>query len=274
MFDNDGHEGRARRAERRRPDSLVGDLVTAARFLTRLPLRGFVVEDRSLAEAMAVFPLVGLFIGVAGALGLLVSSSLGLGPLAAAILAVGCQVALTGGLHEDGLADTADGFWGGDNPQRRLTIMRDSQIGSYGVMALLIVTLLRCALLAELADDSLAGAAVSLLAAAAVSRHAMVALSASGEPARRDGLAFSAGKPGSEARRLSLLIAVAAAAIGLWWAHGFWGPILSLLLAQVAVSGIAALARRRIGGYTGDVCGAVQQVSEIAVLAGAAMIGG
>ena len=109
------------------------------------------------------------------------------------------------------------------------------------------------------------------MAAGAVSRHAIVALMASAEPARSDGLAFSVGKPTSDAWRTSLVVSVAVAALTLWLAHGVLSAILSLLLAQGALIATTALARRKLGGYTGDVCGAVQQVSEIAVLAGTAM---
>jgi adenosylcobinamide-GDP ribazoletransferase len=272
MFDNDRDEDQVRSTEPRHPASLLADLVTATRFLTRLPISGFVVEERRLAQSMAVFPLAGIIIGMFSAAALLISLGLGFAPLAAAAVAIGCHALVTGALHEDGLADTADGFWGSDHPERRLEIMRDGHIGSYGVMALVVSVILKCALVAELVSESPAGAAASLLAAAAVSRHAIVALLASGEPARHDGLAFAAGKPTDEAKRLSMLIAVATAVVALWWAAGPLGPILSLLLAQGAVSGLGAQARRKIGGYTGDVCGAVQQASEIAVLAGVAMV--
>ncbi len=274
MFEDNGRHEAVPPGERWQPSTWLADVVTAASFLTRLPLSGFLPEQRPVGQAMAAFPVVGAFAGLACGAALFVSNRIGLSPLAAAAIAVGCHVLLTGGLHEDGLADSADGFWGGDNPQRRLAIMRDSHIGTFGALALLLAFLLKCALIAEIATSSLASAVASLVAAGAVSRHAIVALMASAEPARSDGLAWSAGKPTAETWRASLLIALAVAAVTLWWAQGLLGAMLSLLLAQGAVSGTTALARRKVGGYTGDVCGAVQQVSEIAVLAGMAMTTG
>jgi adenosylcobinamide-GDP ribazoletransferase len=274
MFDNNGQDQPARATEPRDPATAVANFIIALRFLTRLPVGGLIVEDRSLSHAMAAFPVVGLLVGLLSAVALLLAHALGLGPLAAAAIAVGTHVVVTGALHEDGLADTADGFWGGDTPQRRLAIMRDSRIGTFGVLALLIAVVLKCALIAELLAVSAGGAVASLAAAGAVSRHAMVALMSAGEPARHDGLAFSAGKPSSEARRVSLILAVGIAVVLLWGSLGLLAAILALVLAQGAVAGITVLARRKTQGYTGDICGAAQQISEIAVLAGAAMTAG
>jgi adenosylcobinamide-GDP ribazoletransferase len=274
MFEDDRQHEATRAADPWEPATLLGDVVTATRFLTRIPVRGLVFQERKLNQAMGAFPLVGLLVGLFSAIVLLAAYGMGLSPLAAAAIAVGCHVLLTGGLHEDGLADTADGLWGGDSPQRRLAIMQDSNTGTYGVLALLVAVILKCALIAEIMTVSMAGAVASLAAAGAVSRHAIVALMSSSELARNDGLAFSAGKPTSDARRMSLFIAVAVAVVALWWAQGILAVILSLLLAQGAVTGVVRLARYKIGGHTGDVCGAVQQVSEIAVLAGVAMAGG
>jgi len=271
MFDDNGQHEAAPALERWQPATFLADIVTATSLLTRLPLPGLFPGQRTASQAMGAFPVVGAFVGLACGVALSVGTGSGLSALAAAAIAVGCHILLTGGLHEDGLADSADGFWGGDNPQRRLAIMRDSHIGTYGTLALLIAVILKCALLADIATASLAGAVASLVAAGAVSRHAIVALMASAEPARSDGLAFSVGKPTSDAWRTSLVVSVAVAALTLWWAHGLLSTILSLLLAQGALIGTTALARRKLGGYTGDVCGAVQQVSEIAVLAGTAM---
>ncbi|MDP9136837.1 MAG: adenosylcobinamide-GDP ribazoletransferase [Pseudomonadota bacterium] len=274
MFDDDERDQAAKAPERRGPGAFLSDIIAATGFLTRLPVGARVSPAPDLRQAMSVFPLAGLLVGLLSAAALLVATRLGLSPLAAAAIAVGTHFLVTGGLHEDGLADTADGFWGGDKPQRRLAIMRDSAIGTYGVLALLLAVILKCALIAELAASNTGGAAAVLVASGAISRHAMVALMAANDSARSDGLAVSAGKPSAEARRQSLILAVAIAAVALWWAIGILAVVLSLLLAQGAVSGMALLARQKIGGYTGDVCGAVQQASEIGVLAGAAMVAG
>src|SRR5581483_1985388 len=116
------------------------DLVTASLFLTRLPLARLLrapppASAEALTHALRAFPLVGAAIGLIAALVYWVAALFGLAPLPGALLAVGATVLLTGGLHEDGLADCADGFGGGRDRDSKLAIMRDSRIGSYGVLA-------------------------------------------------------------------------------------------------------------------------------------------
>jgi adenosylcobinamide-GDP ribazoletransferase len=181
----------------------------------------------------------------------------------AAVLAVAAQVLLTGGLHEDGLADVADGFGGGRSRADKLRIMRDPRLGSFGALALVLALLARIAALIALAGPALAGAA--LVAAGAVSRAGLPAIMASLPPARDDGLAAGAGRPHP-------LRAAAAAAIGALLAFALLPPGAAaggLIGAAGALLLIAHLARRQLGGYTGDVLGAAQQLAEIGFLLGA-----
>jgi len=239
----------------------------ALQFLTRLPVRAPTPwPERALAASVPTFPLIGALIGALGALAFALASWLGLPPALAALLAVLVQMLLTGGLHEDGLADLADGLGGGRSRADRLAIMRDPRLGSFGALALIMATLARVLALAALAEPWLVAAA--LIAAGAASRAALPALMAALPAARRDGLAASAGRPhplraaaaGAIAAGIGLLLLPAGAVL------------LGLLLALLVLFGLAALAQRQLGGQTGDVLGAAQQLSEIIFVLGVLLV--
>ncbi len=237
--------------------SRFNDLRVAAAFLTRLPLP--VPEGRGIAAvagACRAFPLVGAAIGLAAGAVFLAAQFLGLGVWLAAALAVTCQVLLSGALHEDGLADVVDGL-GAYERARRLEIMRDSRIGTYGVLALILATVLRIAAVAGLADNALAG----LVVAAALSRAVMAWPMALLPPARDDGLVASAGTPPRGGVIEGALIALVLALV-------ISGPagILAAATAAFAALSVAWLVGRAIGGITGDVIGAAQVLAEIAAL--------
>ncbi len=167
-------------------------------------------------------------------------------------------------MHEDGLADAADGLAGGHDRESRLAIMRDSRIGAFGALALALGVGLRAAALAQI--GAAVFAALALVAAHAVSRAALPAAMWAMTPARGDGLGAMAGRP-------SARVAGAAAAIGAVIALAALGPgrgAVAIAFAATAVCAAAALAQRRLGGYTGDVLGAFQQIAEIAMLLAAA----
>ncbi len=240
------------------------DLVAAARFLTRLPLGSLETSrSRPLAVVMRAFPLVGILVGLAGWAVFALATALGLPALIAGLLAVATTVAVTGGLHEDGLADTADGFGGGAELERKLAIMRDSRSGTYGVLALVFSVALRAAALATLTSPR---AGLALIAAHAVSRAFLPMVMRRLESAREDGLGVAAGQPDDAAIGWCLAIALVMALFCL----GVGSGLLGLIVAAAAVAALAALARGQIGGYTGDVLGAAQQIGEIAMLLTAA----
>ncbi|MGK9169441.1 adenosylcobinamide-GDP ribazoletransferase [Inquilinus limosus] len=251
-------------------DDLLRDLRIAACFLTRLPIRW--PQDApadALARSMRIFPLAGAGIGAAAGLVWALALWLGAPPLVAALLALAAQMLLTGALHEDGLSDVADGFGAGRDRDRTLEIMRDSRIGSYGTLALVLSVGLRAAALAAMAVPP-AGAPwagmAALAAAGAVSRATAPALLAWLPAARTDGLGAGAGRPPPEAVLTALGLAVCFALLLLGLRHG----LAALALAALASWALAGLARRRIGGQTGDVLGAAQQLAEAAVLCAAA----
>jgi adenosylcobinamide-GDP ribazoletransferase len=244
------------------------DFKLAFGFLTRLP-GPFSLSAASgeLGRALRLAPLVGLVVGVCGALVTWIAvGGLGMPPLPAALLTIGATMWITGALHEDGLADVADGFGGAFERSRKLAIMRDSRIGAYGVLALILSIGLRAAALAALTGPEAATAV--LIAAHCLSRGLLPLVMLVLVPARDDGLAAAAGRPGPADALTGLLLGLLLAALA---AGGVMALSLGLAaLVAAAVTGLIAL--RQIGGYTGDVLGAVQQTSEIAVLLAAAAL--
>jgi adenosylcobinamide-GDP ribazoletransferase len=252
---------------------LAYDGAACLRFYSRLPVPALPGEGDphsapDFTRVPRMLPLAGLVLALPGGLVLLAAWGLGLGPFLAATLAVATGVLITGALHEDGLADVADGFGGGTTRERRLEIMRDSRIGAYGGVALVLALALRIGALATLLDRTGSGAALALVLAAALSRTAALAPMVLLVPARRDGAAASVGRPGRPAVAIAGALALTLALLGGLLGLPVGGVLLMLLLSGLGALAVTALARRRIGGQTGDVIGACQQVAEIAALLG------
>ena len=244
----------------RRPAGVFASFLAATAFFTRLPVDARAGGIWRLADSAWAFPLVGAGIGGAAALALPLAELIGLTSWPAALVSVLAGIALTGALHEDGLADTADGFCGGRDREEKLAILRDSRQGTYGVLAIVLSVLLRVAALAGIGDAIHAG--LALIAAHAASRAALPAAMMGLTPARSDGLGAMAGTPRAGGAMAAALIGAAITLAALGPVRG----VVALCLAGVPVFGLAELARRQIGGYTGDVLGAFQQVGEIVIL--------
>lgn len=238
-----------------------GDLHLAAVFLTRLPLPDAGMGD--LGRAMRTFPLVGAGLGLAAG-GIAWAAGTVLPPLPAALLAVLALVLLTGALHEDGLADLADGFGARGGRERRLEVMRDSRSGAFGVLALIFSVGLRTSALAAVPGgwEQLA----ALVAAGALSRALIPAAMQVMGPARPDGLGAGAGLPDATVAASAAGLGLVLCLIGL----GLPGTLAALLVALAAGGAVVWAARRALGGFTGDVLGAVQQAAEVGVLLAAA----
>jgi adenosylcobinamide-GDP ribazoletransferase len=242
------------------------ELVHAARFLTRVPVPfARTVDPPPLHQTMRLFPLVGALIGVvvAGlAFGLL---KLGVPSLLACLLAVAFGLGLTGALHEDGFADFADGLGGGKTKERRLDIMRDSRIGSYGGLALIICVMARVFALETLVAASLPVLLTTLAATHAFSRAMMVDLLWATPPARADGLSVMAGRPSRSVTMFAAVIGLALT-LGCGFFAGPEAAVIALGCGLAATAVVRWLAMRLIGGQTGDVAGAAQVACEIAML--------
>ncbi len=251
--------------DRAKTANIVDDLLLAAAFSTRLPFGPAAAEPGRLAGAAWAFAVVGLGVGLAGALALGLLAWLGLPSLPAAVAAVAVQVLITGALHEDGLADTADGFGGGRDRDAKLEIMRDPRTGAYGAVALVLVLAGRIAALAALADASAAGA---LIVAAAAGRAGMVWAMAALPAARAEGLGADAGRPTIDRVWVALAVAALAALLLL----GITAAIVTIVVGIAAAMAVVGLARRQIGGQTGDLLGAAEQTVELACLFAAAAV--
>ncbi|WP_448953274.1 adenosylcobinamide-GDP ribazoletransferase [Labrys neptuniae] len=251
-------------------------LPQALRFWSRLPLPVFSFEvdphGRPDMERLApVTPLAGAALGLAAAIVLVVAAFIGLPATMVAILAVAALAVMTGAMHEDGLADVADGFGGGATLERKLEIMRDSRIGAYGATALMLALAARVSLIASLltATGSPWHAAFILIAAAGMSRICGILPLVLLGPARADGAGASAGRLTGHAWRLGAVPAAIAAAVLAWLGTGHFMSVLAPLFGIAAAYAVTSLAERQIGGQTGDVCGAAVMLSEVAMLAAA-----
>jgi adenosylcobinamide-GDP ribazoletransferase len=236
--------------------SWIGDFRLALSFLTRFPVGNAAGE---LAPASWAFPLAGVLVGAFAGLIYWIAMRIGLSAPLAGVLAVAGGMLATGALHEDGLADFADGLGVRGGPAERLAAMRASGIGSYGTLALILATLLRILALAALAGPL--GVVPALIGAHAGAR-ALLPFALHREPrARAEGLAVGAGRP----PRWAALVALAIGLVVLLLAAG---PLRGAIAGVAALLGLALLplARQRLGGVTGDVLGAVEQIGEIAIL--------
>ena len=237
------------------------ELKASIDFCTRLPLaHATPITGSAIAQAGWAFPVAGVIVGLIGAVVYALAHRLGLPAWPAAALTVAATLLATGCLHEDGLADTADGFGGGKTREQKLDIMRDSRIGTYGVCALAMSFLLRAGALASFADPHLV--VWALIASHGAARATMPALMYLLPPARRDGLSFNAGHPPGETVAAAAVLGVLILAFCL---HPGRGAV-ALILLCVAVAVMAWLSMRQIEGQTGDVLGAAEQVSEIVIL--------
>ncbi|MBX9455693.1 MAG: adenosylcobinamide-GDP ribazoletransferase [Rhizobium sp.] len=252
----------------------LDDTVRSVGFLSRIPMPGrfFDGHDGSLSRAVRAFPAAGLLIALPPAALFATLLAGNVNPLLSAVLVLCLQTFLTGALHEDGLSDTADGVGGGRDRESALRIMKDSRIGTYGAVALVLSYAVRAAALAAFAavtTPTVAGFA--MLGIAALSRAAMVWHWSLLAPARSDGVAASAGTPDGQAT-------VVALASGGMLALILVSPALSLLATLFAITltagtayGFSRYISVRIGGHTGDTIGATQQLTEIMSLTALAL---
>lgn len=235
-------------------------LRTATSFLTRVPTGIGEVSDERLGRSVPWFGVVGALVGLVVA-GVYIGASAIAPPLLAAALAVAAGVVVTGGFHEDGLADVADAL-GGSDPESSRRILKDPRLGTYGVLALVLGVAIRIAAVSGL-DAWTALAAIP--AAHVLARSAAVAPMTS---ARMSAPGLGASYMGALRRRdafagLALGAALAALAVGTW-------AVVGIVAVMVPAVGISALATRRFGGLSGDVLGAIEQLGEVLLLALAA----
>ena len=260
----------------------IRHFLLAVQFFTRIPITGRLARWVGYSPAMlrasaAHFPGVGWLVALLACLvyaGCSVAlPDNALRPLAAAVACTVASVLLTGGFHEDGLADVADGLGGSAERQRALDIMKDSRIGAFGAMALVLALLFKVALLAVLGGEGLDTALAALVGGQVLSRFLPLLLVRT--MAHVGDAASSKSKPLADQITHGALACAA-----LWcfaplalvaWREGAWFLIVPVITSALALLQMRRLFARRLQGFTGDCLGATQQVCEIAFYLGAAL---
>lgn len=246
-----------------------GDILRSVAFLSRIPMPSGLFEGHQggLSRTVRGFPAAGILILLPSSIVLWLLLSLDADPLIAAIVALAIQVLVTGALHEDGLADSADGLFGGRDREHALAIMKDSHIGSYGTVALILGFGLRAASIAALARElSPSAAAACVLAVAALSRMLLIWHWTFLPSAREKGVAAGAGAPSRQAFHLAVVTGLLLAGLMLLPVTSLSAILVGLGISALACAGFTAVVRRRIGGHTGDTLGATQQICEATAL--------
>jgi len=242
-------------------EKITANIRIAVSLSTILPVgRATPPDDGEVARASWALPVAGLLVGLVGAVAYAIAHRLRLPPEPAAMLAVIATILVTGAIHEDGLADAVDGLGGGDTRERKLDIMRDSRIGTFGAFALIVSIMLRWSALQAIADPS--SVAAAFLIAHIAARAIMPVFMWLVPPARTDGLSAGAGQPSAQSAMIAAGLGIICLAIG-------FGPgkaIIALILLSIAALLWAFVATRQVGGQTGDILGALEQTSETIVL--------
>jgi adenosylcobinamide-GDP ribazoletransferase len=242
--------------------ALYGELIAAFLLLTRLPMArlGPAVTQATFADAVWAYPIVGAVIGAIGAAAYIACIQIGSPASLAAIISLSAIVLVTGGLHEDALADMADGFGGGQSREDKLEIMRDSRVGTFAVLALMLTLAIRGAAIVAIGMPS--KVALALIVAGSLGRGMMIVPRLLLRPARANGLGAGLSSGSTTRSAVGLVLSAVLAPLFL--------PLAPALIVTVAAFALAlcvsALAWRQIGGYTGDVLGATEVIVECAVL--------
>lgn len=235
----------------------------AVAFLTRIPVGSFPIRPRDASWSPAMFPVVGFALG--GLSSLLLVAFSGWGALGAATAVVTAQLCMTGAFHEDGLADTADGLGGSASRERALEIMKDSRLGTYGTAALISSLLARVALLSRLAPldwlPVVLYGGIARLAPLWLMTHVAHAAPANTAHGDLQNVGKSRAYVGT---LLAALLTAAALGFAPRWTYR---TLAGLALAALVSWSLARTARRRLGGITGDILGASEQMAELALLA-------
>ncbi|MEP3599080.1 MAG: adenosylcobinamide-GDP ribazoletransferase [Stappiaceae bacterium] len=249
------------------------NLAANLRFFSRFPVPSFHPRDDPMAmpdfrRAPRAFAIAGLVLAMPAMLLLVILAQTALPPTALAVIVAATLSATTGGLHEDGLADCADGFFGSHSQTRRLEIMKDSHVGTFGVLVVVFVLILRITLLAAILGAYGIWACIfALPAMAAAGRAAALWPWLLLSPARPGGLAERYGAPGKSIvlqANLSVLIIC----LPLFGFYSLAQITLALACCLIASLCVGQLAHFKIGGHTGDVIGASEQMAETGFLLG------
>ena len=253
-------------------------IISAAMFLSRLPLNWVLLRVEEVSNPLKdtyefektakYFGLAAIIVAIPGAVVFSVSSLIGLPPMITAVLTVITLVISTGALHEDALADVADGFGGGSTREKKLEIMRDSQIGTYGACALILSIALQIACFVELISSySIVELSLVILAVNVAATTVMVWPWATLSATRSEGgLSASHGMPSVDTAKLASIIGFSIALVLLWITVGLFPAAVSLAICWICMLAFSRFSSNQIGGHTGDSLGATKKLSELGLL--------
>ena len=251
---------------------IIEDILVCLRFWSRIPTPVLARESDphgmpNFARVTRVLPIAGAIIGLVGAIVFLTARFIGLPGSVAAGLALTALVLATGAFHEDGLADSADGLGGGMTRQRKLEIMKDSRIGTFGGAALVLSLGLRWSALTAIdAAQGPLAAAMAIIAVAALSRMVALIPAVALEPARAEGAAQAAGAPNWSSFVIGMTLAIALSGLLVIETSSFARWFCAVVATIIGACIMTWIAKRQIGGQTGDIAGASQQIAEIMFL--------
>ncbi len=247
----------------------LGPFMRSLGFLTRLPIKShWFLPEKPISTDAHYFPIAGLLIGLLSGCCLALARLIGFDIWVSAIFCVSFTIILTGALHEDGLADVADAFFVSKSPENRLTIMKDSRIGTYGTLALIFSVFSRIAFIASIEiNHGLYHTIIALIVSEAVSRGGMVWFWTRLPLARKNGTAAAAGEPAADIARKSLIISAIILLVGGIISNSVISMIISIAVLFLFIYLFSLECQKRIGGYTGDTLGAVEQCLALILLA-------
>jgi adenosylcobinamide-GDP ribazoletransferase len=250
------------------PHLIFIDTARALGFLTRLPVPAhyFQGDDGSLRRTSRAFPLAGFVSALPAAAVIYLAHLTAIPPLLGACLAIAMSIGITGALHEDGLADVADGFFGGRDKEQRLEIMKDSRNGTYGSLALILSIAVRVSALSAIAMVSPWAAALALIASSVAARTVLVWHWIELPSARPGGTADKVGQPDEESLSFAIITGASMVLLTTFLAAGLNACVLLLVLVGATAILFVRLCREKIEGHTGDTLGASAQIAEFAAL--------
>lgn len=246
---------------------LIENIIMGVRFFSRLSISRRPHEPPRLNRMVLMLPVAGLIIAFLPFLVMVGFGYVGASPLFSAAIGIAAYVMITGAMHEDGLADSADGLFGASTPKRRLEIMKDSHVGAFGVMAIVLSLILRIAAVEALLSVNELNGALLWGVATIGARSGSVWLSYLLPTARSSGLSHQSGKPTLFGLIVGSLIAFEFIFAASAWLHDPFIAVMSVPIAMIVIVAFASFCQRRVGGQTGDLIGALQQILEIAFLA-------
>lgn len=260
------HSAHKPHADPQMSQGLASDLLMGLRFFSRLPTGNAVHQIPSLSRIALALPFASLVIGIFPSLALIVGTLLRLPPMLTAFIAIGSAIVVTGAMAEDAVGDSADGLVGGQTPQRRLEIFKDSRLGTYGVTSIIMYVGMRVTILSAFLAQGVLPAVLLWLGANVLARSSAIWLTVALPAARIDGASASSGRVSKRAFVIGAGFAVLLTFVMAAPFVGIIGWGLTIAAIAAVVWAWSRMCDSLVGGQTGDLIGGLQAVLEIVAL--------